>query len=62
LYNRVNKLKKKMVIKMVQNISRFISQYSRTPIIQINWDGEPTGYEQNPNKWIFLRKYVALDF
>ena len=29
-------------------------RYGRTPIIRINWDGEPSGYAENPDNWIFL--------
>jgi len=25
-------------------------------LIRINWDGEPSGYAENPDNWIFLRK------
>jgi len=32
------------------------SQYSRTPLIRINWDDDPSGYEENPDNWIFLWK------
>jgi len=28
----------------------------RTPLIRINWDGEPSGYVENPDNWIFLWK------
>ena len=28
--------------------------YSITPQIQINWDGQPSGYAENPDNWIFL--------
>jgi len=31
-------------------------QYSRTSLIQIKWDGEPTGYAENPDNRIFLWK------
>ena len=27
--------------------------YSRTPLIRIKWDGEPSGYTENPDNWIF---------
>ena len=30
--------------------------YSRTPLIRINWDGEQSGYAENPDNWIFLGK------
>jgi hypothetical protein len=30
------------------------SQYSRTPLLRINWDIEPSGYAQNPDNWSFL--------
>jgi len=29
-------------------------QYSTTPCIQIKWDGEPSGYAENPDNWTFL--------
>jgi len=32
------------------------SKYSRTPLIRINWDGDPSGYAENPDNWIFLWK------
>jgi hypothetical protein len=28
--------------------------YGRTPRIWINWDGEPSGYGENPDNWISL--------
>jgi len=28
--------------------------------IQINWDGEPSGYAENPDNWIFLGKEATL--
>jgi hypothetical protein len=34
--------------------------YSRTPLIGINWDGEPFGYAKNPDNWIFLWKQATL--
>ena len=34
--------------------------YSRTPLIRINWDGEPSGYTENTDKWIFLWKKATL--
>ena len=34
--------------------------YSTSPLIRINWDGEPSGCEENPDNWIFLWKWVAL--
>jgi hypothetical protein len=24
------------------------------PLVRINWDGEPSGYAENPDNWIFL--------
>ena len=30
------------------------SNYSRTPLIRINSDDEPSGYAENPDNWIFL--------
>ena len=35
-------------------------EYSRTPLIQINWDGKPSGYAGNPVNWIFLLKWATL--
>ena len=34
--------------------------YSRTPFIRFNWDGEPSGYAENSDKWIFLWKQATL--
>jgi len=28
-------------------------QYSKTPLIRINWDGESSGHAENPDNWIF---------
>jgi hypothetical protein len=33
----------------------FRSEYSRTPLTRINWDGEPSGHAENPDNWIFLK-------
>ena len=30
------------------------SKYSRTPLLRINWDGEPSGYAENSDNWIFV--------
>jgi hypothetical protein len=32
--------------------------YSRTPRIQINWDGKSSGYAENPDNWIFFKKKI----
>jgi hypothetical protein len=29
-------------------------EYIRTPLIWINWDGEPSGYAEIPDNWISL--------
>jgi hypothetical protein len=26
----------------------------RTPLVWINWDGEPSAYAENPDNWIFF--------
>ena len=45
------------VIKKVFDNTRIHGmEFSKTPIIRINWDGEPSGYAENPDNWIFLRK------
>ena len=31
-----------------------VCKYSRTPLIRINWNGEPSGYAENGDNWIFL--------
>jgi hypothetical protein len=36
------------------------SKYSRNPIIRINWIGKPSGYAENPDKWIYLSKLPTL--
>jgi hypothetical protein len=38
----------------VQNLNSLVCQYSRTPLIRINWDGEPSGYAENLDNLIFL--------
>jgi hypothetical protein len=35
-------------------------EYSRTPLIRINWDGEPSGYAEIPDNWIFIWKYATI--
>jgi len=35
-------------------------EYSRTTMIRINCDGEPTGYEENPDNWIFSWKICYI--
>jgi len=32
----------------------YFSLYTRTPLFRINWDGEPSGYTENPDNLIFL--------
>jgi len=29
-------------------------KYSITPLNGINWEGEPSGYAENPDNWIVL--------
>ena len=29
-------------------------KHIRTPLIRINWDGEPFGFAENPDNWTFL--------
>jgi hypothetical protein len=39
------------------SVNQFTSntcKYSITPIIRIYWDGEPSGYAENPDNWIFF--------
>jgi hypothetical protein len=38
----------------LRNYSFFI--YSRTLLIRSKWGGEPSGYAENPDNWIFLLK------
>ena len=33
----------------------YFEKYSRTPHIRIHLDGEPSGYAENPNNWIFFK-------
>jgi len=35
--------------------------YSRTPLIRINWDDEPSGYAENPDNLIFSLKIGYID-
>jgi len=32
----------------------------RTPLIRINWVGQPSGYAENPGNWIFLWQQATL--
>jgi len=32
--------------------------YSRTPIIRINWDAQPTAYAEYPDNWIFFKHFT----
>jgi hypothetical protein len=32
------------------------STVSKSPIVLINWDGDPSGYAENPDNWIFVGK------
>jgi hypothetical protein len=34
--------------------------YSRTPLIRIKWEEEPTRHAENPGSWIFLSKYAQF--
>jgi len=31
-----------------------MGNYRRTPLIRIKWDGELSGYAENPDNWIYL--------
>ena len=39
-----------------------ISSYSRNTVIRINWDGEPAGYAENPDNWIFFENRLQRQF
>jgi hypothetical protein len=41
-----------LLLSMVPKI-KYITKYSRTPLIWINWDTEPSGYAENPDNLIF---------
>jgi len=32
----------------------FLKKIGRTPLMRINCEGEPSGYAENPDNWIFL--------
>ena len=34
--------------------------YSRIPLILINWDGKQSGYAENPDNWSFLWKESTM--
>ena len=38
----------------------YVSRYSRTPLIWINWDGEPSGYAEIPDNSILLWEQAAF--
>jgi len=50
--HRMLKHKDKNVNRMYYEYYNFM--YSRIPHVWINWDGEPSGYADNPDKWTFL--------
>ena len=35
-------------------IQVLFKKYSRTPLIRINWEDEPSEYAENQDNWIFL--------
>jgi len=36
--------------------------YSRTSLIRINWDDEPSGYTKSPDNWIFCENTLHWQF
>ena len=42
------------------NFPKLPSMCSRTPPIRINWDSEISGYAENTDNWIFIRKLATL--
>ena len=36
------------------------SHYSKTPLVRIKWEGDPSGYAENPDNWILLRKQATF--
>jgi len=32
----------------------YFYRYIVTPLIRINWDGEPSFYADNPDNWVFI--------
>jgi len=38
----------------------YLFMYNRTPIIRINWDGEPPGYAENTDNLDFSLKIVCI--
>jgi len=43
-------------MKSVFTLQRYSHFCSRIPLTRINWDGEQSGYAENPDDWIFLWK------
>jgi hypothetical protein len=39
--------------------STSVWNFSRTSLIRINWNGEASGYAENPDKWNFLSKWAT---
>jgi hypothetical protein len=39
---------------------KYSTKYSRTPIIWINWDDDPSGYAENPDNWYIYNQLFAL--
>jgi hypothetical protein len=38
------------------------NKYSRTPLIRINWDGEPSKHAENSNNWTFFEERLYWKF
>ena len=42
------------VQEVVFNVLKIAVNYSKTPLIQINWDGEPSRHAENLDNWIIF--------
>ena len=51
-----------MHIHSVASLNTSLCNYIRTPLIQINQDGEPSGYAENPDNWIFIENSLQWQF
>jgi len=49
-----------VIKKLFDNTRIHEIEYGRTPIVRINWDVKPSGYAENPDNWIFLKKWATL--
>jgi len=49
----ITKLLSKQLTTVLSDFLSTTAKY-KTPLIRISWEGEPSGYAENPDNWILL--------